>query len=288
MLIRKLTRLFGVRKAKKMGLSTVPSQKTALTTGPGDNPFAVSLLDRVADGWFNQKDSEICPGVKIHPHHTVADIGCGGGGIVNFCIQRDAHIMFMDVDAEKVNTIEKRLLTRKQNKFDALIGDCTNIPIDDDRCDIVICTEVLEHVDDPVKVMQELARIGKPGAYYVLTVPDAAGESLMKATAPAAYFEKPNHIRIFERDEFQLLVENAGLEVTKRSFHGSYGSILWMMHWMTHSTDEPMGPPWEPMSLHWSKVWAEILSHPNGKAIKSALDAAIPKCQVIVARKAET
>jgi ubiquinone/menaquinone biosynthesis C-methylase UbiE len=282
MLIKKIKRLFGMRKASETAPSTESTQKKALIADPSDNPFAVGLLDRVADGWFNHEDSEICPGVKIHSHHTVADIGCGDGGIANFCAQRDAHIMFMDIDADKVNKLEKRLIAKEKNKFDALIGDCTNIPIDDDSCDIVICTEVLEHVDDPIKVIQELARIGKPGSYFVLTVPDPAGESLMKATAPAAYFEKPNHIRIFEREEFEKLAESAGLKVVKRSFHGSFGSMLWMMHW---TIGKQMGPPWHPMSLHWAKAWTEILAHPKGKIIKSALDDVIPKSQVLIARK---
>jgi 2-polyprenyl-3-methyl-5-hydroxy-6-metoxy-1,4-benzoquinol methylase len=286
-------RLFGESTAPEIILPNAKQQLSpkaaSLANNPSDNPFAVGLLDRVADGWFNNNDSEICPGVKIHNHHTVADIGCGGGGISNFCAQQDAHIMFMDIDVEKVNALEQRLLAKNKSKFDALIGDCTNIPIDDASCDVVICTEVLEHVDEPGKVIQELARIGKPGAHYVLTVPDPAGELLMKATAPAAYFEKPNHIRVFNRDEFERLVVSAELNIIQRSFHGSYGTMLWMMHWMTHlTTEDPMGPPWEQTSLNWSKLWAEILSHPNGKMIKSALDNVIPKSQVIIAKKNDT
>jgi len=38
-----------------------------------------------------------------------------------------------------------------------------SLPIDDDSFDIVLCTQVLEHVDDPAAAVREMHRVTKPG-----------------------------------------------------------------------------------------------------------------------------
>jgi SAM-dependent methyltransferase len=252
---------------------------------PSENPFFVGQKDRIHGGWFNQESDEIYPGIKIQSHHTVVDVGCGDGRAIKFCSKRQAHVIFMDINEAKIKNLETELKNNNARKVDAIVGDCTNIDIDDNTADIVICTEVLEHVEDPMKVMSELARIGKLGATYILTVPDPAGEALMKATAPPIYFKKPNHIRIFEREGFRSLVTNAKLEITEQSYHGAFWSIFWIMQW---TTGKSMSPPWEPMVKYWAKAWSEVLAHPDGHLIKSALEEAIPQSQVIIARKTDS
>ncbi len=52
--------------------------------------------------------------------------------------------------------------------------DITTIPAPDDSFDVVLCTEVLEHVPKPIKVIHELSRILKPGGKLILTAPLAS------------------------------------------------------------------------------------------------------------------
>ena len=281
-LLRRISKNTKVQNTQSDDVSPPPDAPATEVVDPSGNPFLVGQKDRISGGWFNQATDEIYPGIKIESQQTIVDIGCGDGRAIKFCSQRQTHVIFMDINESKIKSLEAELINNNARKVDAIIGDCTDTGIKDNIADIVICTEVLEHVDDPVKVMSELARIGKPGATYILTVPDPAGEALMKMTAPPIYFKKPNHIRIFEREEFKSLVTNAGLEITEQSYHGAFWSIFWMMQWIT---DKPMAGPWEPMIHHWTKAWSEVLAHPKGDKIKSALEDAIPKSQVIIAIK---
>jgi SAM-dependent methyltransferase len=52
-----------------------------------------------------------------------------------------------------------------------VVGDLHELPVSDGSFDFVLCTEVLEHVADPARVLAELARILKPGGGLLLTVP---------------------------------------------------------------------------------------------------------------------
>ena len=44
-----------------------------------------------------------------------------------------------------------------------LVGTAESLPVEDASFDLVICSQVLEHVDDPAQVVRELARVTAPG-----------------------------------------------------------------------------------------------------------------------------
>lgn len=52
-----------------------------------------------------------------------------------------------------------------------IVSDITNIPVEDESFDVVLCTEVFEHLPEPVKALKEFARILRPGGRLILTAP---------------------------------------------------------------------------------------------------------------------
>ncbi len=51
------------------------------------------------------------------------------------------------------------------------ISDITEIPVADESYDVILCTEVLEQVAEPIRAVQEMARILRPGGILLLTSP---------------------------------------------------------------------------------------------------------------------
>ncbi len=52
-----------------------------------------------------------------------------------------------------------------------LVSDIADIPVDDETFDAVLCTEVLEHVKNPDRVLLELSRVLKQGGKLIITAP---------------------------------------------------------------------------------------------------------------------
>jgi 2-polyprenyl-3-methyl-5-hydroxy-6-metoxy-1,4-benzoquinol methylase len=242
----------------------------------------VGLHDAVLSGWFQNDTNEVFRGMPISSTDTVVDVGCGDGGNSLFCMKRGAHVTAIDVDPQVIAGIQRRLAAEPVGTFATLLSDGNPLPLADAVATRVICTEVLEHVDDPQQLLAELVRVGKPGARYLLSVPDALQENLQKHVAPPSYFQKPNHVRIIEREQFARMIEDAGLIVEEHTQYGFFWSIWWALFWACKvDLDHPSHPALD----HWTEAWRAVLALPEGHQLKQQLDQFMPKSQVIVARK---
>lgn len=258
------------------------SEPAELKPAANDAPeLDVTMRDAVMSGWF-QDSGEIFSGFMINPVDSVLDVGCGDGAFIKYCANRGAEVTFVDIDADKVNQNEERLRTSPARGLHGIVSDASPLPLPDDQFDKVISTEVMEHVDDPAAFLAELVRVGKPGALYLLSVPDIASETVQQTVAPPLYFEKPHHIRIFSREDFPTLVTDAGLVIEKQTCYGFFWSMFWAFFW---TCDQDLSDPWHPLLQQWGRTWETLLSMRDGPRIKQALDQALPKSQVIIARK---
>jgi 2-polyprenyl-3-methyl-5-hydroxy-6-metoxy-1,4-benzoquinol methylase len=191
----------------------------------------VGLTDACRAGWFRIETRELLDGFSIAPSDTVIDVGCGDGGMGAFAAKFAALLIAVDNDPKKIAAVEQRLLAAGVKNYRTIVSDGNPLPIEAATGDKIVCTEVLEHVDDPVQFMDELVRIGKPGALYLLSVPDALSEQVLKRVSPAVCFEKPNHVRIIGREEFAQIATQAGLQIQKHVFYSFYWAVWHVLVW---------------------------------------------------------
>jgi SAM-dependent methyltransferase len=239
----------------------------------------VGLRDAALSGWFGNGDGELYPGFSISAEDVVVDVGCGRGHYTAFCARQGAEVIFSDIDPIRVEATLERLKQTPARIVTPIVSDANPLPIADGVATRVLSMEVLEHVDDPAQFLSELARIGRPGALYLIAVPDALSEQLQVGIADPAHFQKPHHVRIIGRDEFPRMVTDAGLIVEHRGSWGFFWSIWWLFNWRAGAK------PDNPLQQHWTETWNALLDTPGGLDVKQALDQALPKSQLIIARK---
>lgn len=96
----------------------------------------------------------------------ILDAGCGTGWFSKFSAERGAFVTSMDLGE---NLLAKVAL---KCPSDRIVGSILDIPFQDNTFDVVISSEVIEHVPDPFKAIQELFRVLKPGGTMILTTPN--------------------------------------------------------------------------------------------------------------------
>lgn len=275
-MLNKLMKVFAPTEAP---LEPQPAQEDV---GHAKNPFDVGLRDATLSGWFNQSTHELYKGFPIRAEDVVLDVGCGNGGHTHFCAVRGADIIIADIDEQKIESTRQRLEGTPARSVRCLVTDCAPLPLETGTATRVVCTEVIEHVDDPQAFIAELVRVGQPGSLYLLTVPHPSSEELQRGVAAPSYFQKPNHIRVIDEEQFESWVREAGLEVISHTKYGFYWSLWMLMFW---DANVGFDKPDHPMLQHWTESWDALLNSPRGLQIKDALDQVVAKSQVIIARK---
>lgn len=106
----------------------------------------------------------------------VLDAGCGTG--LTTILARRRGIDIVGIDSSQASLELARQLGRviglaEEELSSALIlGDVTDLAYPDNHFSVVICYQVIEHVDDVVAVLRELVRCLRPGGYLHLVGPD--------------------------------------------------------------------------------------------------------------------
>ena len=101
--------------------------------------------------------------------------------------------------------------------------DVTNIKFPDKHFDFIICSHVLEHVDDDRLAMREIFRVLAPGGTAILLVPIGANAetyedpSITDPQERLRHFGQFDHVRQYGRD-YPRRLEEAGFQVEELSF----------------------------------------------------------------------
>jgi ubiquinone/menaquinone biosynthesis C-methylase UbiE len=107
---------------------------------------------------------------KMPVGSRILDAGAGEQKYRRFC----AHLNYVAQDFAQYNGQGNgaglQMENWDQSNLD-IISDVTAIPEPDASFDAVMCIEVFEHLPEPIKAIQEFARLLKPGGHLILTAP---------------------------------------------------------------------------------------------------------------------
>jgi len=129
----------------------------------------------------------------VRPGDRVLDLGCGGGRHAFEVYRRGADVVAFDLDPAELAPVTGMFgamraagEARAEAGATAISGDATAMPFGDGRFDRVIAAEVLEHIGDDQRALDEIARVLDVPPGTVASRQSAAMEIMRKALAEPA------------------------------------------------------------------------------------------------------
>lgn len=104
--------------------------------------------------------------VQSPPASSILEIGCGVGNVMEHL--REVKRFGVDLSFRMVARSRERL----RNGIVVLQADGQKLPFSSRAFDGIVCTEVLEHVENPDLVLDEIRRVAKPQGRIVLSIPN--------------------------------------------------------------------------------------------------------------------
>lgn len=148
------------------------------------------------------------------------DVGCGSGFLARQLKDRIPGIAVHGID---ISPVALRRAAVHLEAFWEVDLDATDLPMEDEAYDTVVCVEVLEHLYDPEHALREMARVLIPGGRLVLTTPNLAywryRLQLLRGRVPPPAAD-PRHLRCFDAGLLRELLVGAGFQAPEVSGHG--------------------------------------------------------------------
>lgn len=132
---------------------------------------------------------------------VVLDIGCGSALVADHLTDLALHYVGLDFGGHHIESAAKRhgAAINRPLRTSFLRGDGEHLPLADASVDVVVFTEVIEHLVRPELAVWEIARVLRPGGHLVMTTNNASEMPLrFPLSDPIAFLEKAIG---FTRDE---------------------------------------------------------------------------------------
>ena len=174
--------------------------------------------------------------LELAPGSRVLDMGCGSGRHLAEAARFDnVTVVGSDLCFEDLKKARERMVFHQEvgetggGPWDTMVSDVTNLPFADQSFDLVICSEVLEHVPDHNRAVSELGRVLKDDGTLVVSVPRFLPERICWALSDDYYNANGGHIRIYHRKTLYRLLENAGFTPWADHYaHGIHSPYWWL------------------------------------------------------------
>lgn len=189
---------------------------------PSSHVHSANLLLR----WVDRKRVQrITAALPIAPESTIVDLGCGVGEVLEQIPQ--GQLTGMDFSRESVRKARLQL----QDRASILHGDIekADTVFGQDVFDVVICSEVIEHVLHPEKALSVMRTLLKPGGVAIVTVPNEYLINRVKAVlASVGLFQllfgknvprrmnEEWHLHMFTYEELTKLCTDAGFTICRK------------------------------------------------------------------------
>ena len=174
---------------------------------------------------------------------VLLDVGCGEGRHI-FGVMQDYPLMKcigIDMDHESIKIAEEgydyfKSISHAGAEF--LKGSAYNIPFPDNFFDLVICSEVLEHLHEYNDAVKEMHRVLKPGGKLYASVPASWPEKICWNLSKDYQNQPGGHLRIFDQKGLVSEIQEEGfIFLSSERFHAIHSPYWWLRCFFWNSQD---------------------------------------------------
>jgi ubiquinone/menaquinone biosynthesis C-methylase UbiE len=150
---------------------------------------------------------------RVHGGETVLDVGCGKGELAHDLAERaGANVTGIDVNREALAFARSRFPSERLElvEADARTWEPQR------SFDVVVLSNVLEHVDDRVQLLARLVTLARPGRLLIrVPVLERDWTVGLRRELGLFHFSDPTHFTEYDREQLDAELRDAGLEATE-------------------------------------------------------------------------
>lgn len=174
--------------------------------------------------------------LELGPGRRVLDLGCGSGRHAFAAWRSQASVVALDTSLEDLTGVAGMLGAMCEvgelaevPSGGVLAGDAYALPFADDSFDVVIASEVLEHLEEDTLAMRELHRVLRPDGVVAVSVP-RFGPEIINWLLSREYHDRPGgHVRIYRRRTLIERLSSTGLSLVGIDYrHGLHAPYWWL------------------------------------------------------------
>ena len=154
--------------------------------------------------FVKQRLEEITAEFAPYRHtNRLLDIGCGAGSLLEAARKHGWQAQGLDVSSHATRHV-------RELGFEVFEGELHEAEYPSAQFDVVTAAELLEHIFEPRALLQEVARILRPGGLFWTTTPHARGISARMLGLKWRCIWPPEHLQLFSIRGLKALLREAG------------------------------------------------------------------------------
>lgn len=130
---------------------------------------------------------------------NILDVGCGNGWLAKAALPEGKEVVSLDVSL--INPLKAKELYGDE-KHSGIVADSFRLPFENNSFDCVVASEIIEHVIEPAKFVEENFRVVRKGGCLIITTPYK--EKLLYYLCIHCNKKTPAHAHIHSFDEKKL------------------------------------------------------------------------------------
>lgn len=172
--------------------------------------------------------------LQLEQGDSLLDVGCGEGRhVIHACLEYNVLGIGVDLSLRDLHIANERFAPfanyNTNCHFSLQQTDATHLPFADNSFDKIICSEVLEHIENYIGVLQEIKRVLKPNGILGVSVPRAWPEKICWKLSDEYHQVEGGHIRIFDAQRLRKDIEALGFTFTHRYWAHALHSPFWWL-----------------------------------------------------------